>query len=133
MLTDSDVGHAVRKQMQGYKKAYITLVQHQLENQKNIIKTYCTEGSLSGQAKNAGYRVASDVLKVMNLSTSPMVVKRIAEYSMVPSIEIGTHTYYSVVHFIEAYRKFLADSELKTVQCKVTYQHVFTGLVFEHK
>ena len=133
MLTDSDVGHTIRKEMQGYKKAYLMNVQHQLENQGNIIKTLSSTGSISSQAKNAGYRTALEIKDVLQLATGSSVIKRIAEYNMIPSIEVGKHTFYSVVHFIEAYRKFVLESELKTVQCKVTYQHVFTGLTFEHK
>ena len=133
MLTDSDVGHAIRKEMQGYKKAYLMNVQHQLENQGNIIKTLSSTGSLSSQAKNAGYRTALEIKDVLQLATGSSVIKRIAEYNMVPSIEVGKHTFYSVVHFIEAYRKFVLESELKTVQCKVTYQHTLTGTTFTHK
>lgn len=133
MLTDSDVGHAIRKEMQNYKRAYLTGVESKLLSQSNIIKTLATDCSLSNLAKSSGYRVAKDIIDSLGLATGTKAVKRIADYNQVPTIEIGTHTYYSVVHFVEAYRKFVSESELNTIHCKVTYRHILTNLIYTHK
>ena len=133
MLTDSDVGHAVRKQFQGYKRSYQQLLNSQLEQQKLLNKLLSNEISITEQAKLAGYRTVQEIKDTMLLRTGTHAIKAIADEKCVPFINAGSRTFYSLPHFIEGYRKFVNESERKSNVSQVTYVHGYTGLTFEHQ
>lgn len=130
-MSDSDIGNQVRRTLIAIKNSWFEEQQLKLNNQANIIKGLVHEGSLSSQAKQAGYLTALEIKKLLSLKTGSNTIRRVSDYSAIPVIAVGSNTFYQVTAFIKAWTKWVEDSELATVNCSVTYRHILTNWIFE--
>lgn len=130
-MSDSDIGNQVRRTLIAIKNKYFEEQQLKLTNQATIIKGLVHEGSLSSQAKQAGYLTALEIKELLNLKTGSNTIRRVSDYSAVPIITVGSYTFYQVTAFIKAWTKWVEDSELATVNCSVTYRHILSNWIYE--
>ncbi len=130
-MTRSEIGKQVRRYLISVEKEYQAIVEAERLQLANNLKNLVSTGSLSNQAVDKQYYPASEIKNILNLKTGTKVINAVSDYYMVRTIEVGVRTYIHLTDFIKAWDMLKAESELKTVHCKCTYQHTLTGLVFE--